>query len=514
MARRSPARCAAGAERFVLPTAGNAGVAAAAYGARAGGRSRVYAPRTTPAHHPLPDRWSTAAELELLDGHIGDCGKAARAYAAETGALDLSTLREPYRIEGKKTLGLELARAARLDAAGRDHLPDRRRHRPHRHVEGLRRAARRRLGPGRAAAAVHGAEHGLRAGRAGVRGRRGRVRAVARSLDGGQRAPRARPAGRPPDAPGPPGDAAAARWRSTTPSSWRRRATATREEGVDLSPEGGAALAAAGGPPGQRCHPAGGAGGGLQHRGRAGSTATRGICLRPRATAIFISLWLMVVLPSSIRPPGSAATCCSARWSRPGRRRDWLRALPARLGVPDVTVEIEPSRPLRRAGHQGQRATCRAARMEHPAEPHAHRTTMPTTTPRPLATARSPRAPPARRRADRRGRAGAALALGARAGRARVPAARRGGGPGARRAGRAGRAARGRRGGRARSTSSARSRGSSGWASPGSTTGPSGSGSGWVRGGTRRHPGARAGHRHPARRASRSGPTARSPARR
>ncbi len=48
-------------------------------------------------------------DLVLLDGHIGDCGRAARAYAAETGAFDLSTLREPYRIEGKKTLGLELA---------------------------------------------------------------------------------------------------------------------------------------------------------------------------------------------------------------------------------------------------------------------------------------------------------------------------------------------------------------------------------------------------------------------
>jgi threonine synthase len=49
------------------------------------------------------------AELHLLDGHIGDCGRASRAYAAESGAFDLSTLREPYRIEGKKTLGLELA---------------------------------------------------------------------------------------------------------------------------------------------------------------------------------------------------------------------------------------------------------------------------------------------------------------------------------------------------------------------------------------------------------------------
>ena len=99
---------AAGAERFVLPTAGNAGVAAAAYGARAGRAVRVYAPRSTP-RTILSQIRAFGGDLVLLDGHIGDCGRASRAYAAETGALDLSTLREPYRIEGKKTLGLELA---------------------------------------------------------------------------------------------------------------------------------------------------------------------------------------------------------------------------------------------------------------------------------------------------------------------------------------------------------------------------------------------------------------------
>jgi len=99
---------AGGASLFTLPTAGNAGVAAAAYGARAGCRVRVYAPRTTPGPILAQIRL-TGGDLVLLDGHIGDCGKASRAYAAETGAMDLSTLREPYRIEGKKTLGLELA---------------------------------------------------------------------------------------------------------------------------------------------------------------------------------------------------------------------------------------------------------------------------------------------------------------------------------------------------------------------------------------------------------------------
>jgi len=97
-----------GAQTFVVPTAGNAGVALSAYAARAGVRARVYAPRSTP--RMICNQIARyGAELELIDGHIGDCGKAARAFAAETGAVDVSTLREPYRIEGKKTLGLELA---------------------------------------------------------------------------------------------------------------------------------------------------------------------------------------------------------------------------------------------------------------------------------------------------------------------------------------------------------------------------------------------------------------------
>jgi len=99
---------AAGARGFVLPTAGNAGVAAAAYGARAGLPVRVYAPSSTPPTILTQIR-VFGGELILLEGHIGDCGKESRTFAAETGAVDLSTLREPYRIEGKKTLGFELA---------------------------------------------------------------------------------------------------------------------------------------------------------------------------------------------------------------------------------------------------------------------------------------------------------------------------------------------------------------------------------------------------------------------
>src|SRR2546421_1781105 len=98
----------AGATSFVVPTAGNAGVALAAYAARAGARARVYAPASTPATI-LSQIKTFGGDLVLVEGHIGDCGAAARAFATETGALDVSTLREPYRIEGKKTLGLELA---------------------------------------------------------------------------------------------------------------------------------------------------------------------------------------------------------------------------------------------------------------------------------------------------------------------------------------------------------------------------------------------------------------------
>ena len=97
-----------GCNGLVVPTAGNAGAALAAYGAAAGLTVRVYAPRETPANILNTIR-SFDADLCLVEGHIGDAGKAARAFAAESGYFDVSTLREPYRIEGKKTMGLELA---------------------------------------------------------------------------------------------------------------------------------------------------------------------------------------------------------------------------------------------------------------------------------------------------------------------------------------------------------------------------------------------------------------------
>jgi threonine synthase len=105
---------ALGVPGLVVPTAGNAGAALSAYGAAAGLPVRVFAPASTPAPILATIR-SLGANLQLVDGHIGDAGKQARAFAAEHGYFDVSTLREPYRIEGKKTMGMEIAEQLEWD---------------------------------------------------------------------------------------------------------------------------------------------------------------------------------------------------------------------------------------------------------------------------------------------------------------------------------------------------------------------------------------------------------------
>lgn len=99
-----------GASALVLPSAGNAGVALAAYAARAGLPATIFVPDDTP--DAVAARCRTyGADLRPVPGLISDCGARAAEFAAETGAFDLSTLREPYRIEGKKTMGLEILEA-------------------------------------------------------------------------------------------------------------------------------------------------------------------------------------------------------------------------------------------------------------------------------------------------------------------------------------------------------------------------------------------------------------------
>ena len=101
---------ALGARHVAIPSAGNAGSATAAYCAAAGIPCTVAMPADTPAPIVAECR-SHGARVELLDGTIADAGAWVRERVAGEGWFDVSTLREPYRLEGKKTMGYELAEA-------------------------------------------------------------------------------------------------------------------------------------------------------------------------------------------------------------------------------------------------------------------------------------------------------------------------------------------------------------------------------------------------------------------
>lgn len=94
--------------RIAIPTAGNAGGALAAYAARAGMEAYVFMPSDTPIVNQF-EAAQFGARVYLVDGLITDCGAIVRSGTEHTGWFDLSTLKEPYRIEGKKTMGLEIA---------------------------------------------------------------------------------------------------------------------------------------------------------------------------------------------------------------------------------------------------------------------------------------------------------------------------------------------------------------------------------------------------------------------
>ena len=97
-----------GITEVALPSAGNAGSATAAYAAAAGMGAHVVVPRDTP--RPIVDEMrALGADVELIDGLITDCAVRVAQGAREHGWFDLSTLKEPYRVEGKKTMGYEVA---------------------------------------------------------------------------------------------------------------------------------------------------------------------------------------------------------------------------------------------------------------------------------------------------------------------------------------------------------------------------------------------------------------------
>ncbi|MCH7769909.1 MAG: threonine synthase [Bacteroidetes bacterium] len=97
-----------GVKEVSIPSAGNAAGAMSAYAALAGLKSYVFMPKDVP--YPfISECKALGAEVTLIDGLITDCGKAAAAGVKKYGRFDLSTLKEPYRIEGKKTMGYEIA---------------------------------------------------------------------------------------------------------------------------------------------------------------------------------------------------------------------------------------------------------------------------------------------------------------------------------------------------------------------------------------------------------------------
>jgi len=97
-----------GLSRLAIPTNGNAGAAMAAYARRAGMESFVFCPDDTPEIN-MREIALQGAKVWKVNGLITDCGKIVRNGTKPTGWFDVSTLKEPYRIEGKKTMGLELA---------------------------------------------------------------------------------------------------------------------------------------------------------------------------------------------------------------------------------------------------------------------------------------------------------------------------------------------------------------------------------------------------------------------
>lgn len=106
-----------GATKLAVPSAGNAGGALAAYAARAGLEAHIFMPVDTPRANVIECR-ETGAHVTLIDGLITDCGAEIAKRKAAEGWFDVSTLKEPYRVEGKKTLGYELAEQANWE------LPD------------------------------------------------------------------------------------------------------------------------------------------------------------------------------------------------------------------------------------------------------------------------------------------------------------------------------------------------------------------------------------------------------
>jgi threonine synthase len=97
-----------GVKKVAIPSAGNAGGSLSAYAARAGIEAHVFMPKDTPLANQIETQ-QYGAQLTLVDGLITDCGRLIAERKTAEGWFDVSTLKEPYRVEGKKTMGYEIA---------------------------------------------------------------------------------------------------------------------------------------------------------------------------------------------------------------------------------------------------------------------------------------------------------------------------------------------------------------------------------------------------------------------
>jgi threonine synthase len=100
--------CKLGAEKLAAPSAGNAGGALATYAAAAGAEAHIFMPSDVPQSNYLECK-ATGAKVTLVDGLISDCGRIVSERKQQEGWFEVSTLKEPYRVEGKKTMGYEVA---------------------------------------------------------------------------------------------------------------------------------------------------------------------------------------------------------------------------------------------------------------------------------------------------------------------------------------------------------------------------------------------------------------------
>jgi threonine synthase len=104
-----------GLKKLAAPSAGNAASALAAYAAAAGIEAHIFMPRDVPMANYL-EGVAYGAHVTLVDGLISDCGRMVAEGAKREGWFDVSTLKEPFRVEGKKTMGYELVEQLELEA--------------------------------------------------------------------------------------------------------------------------------------------------------------------------------------------------------------------------------------------------------------------------------------------------------------------------------------------------------------------------------------------------------------